>query len=136
MMTTAKNIRPEEKLLSAIVALAIEDVCLAPVKSENRKNLTLSYHAYTAYRFLFEHGDLYLELLNIDPPTFRKRLLRQLLDSRTNRPFDTTDKENFTISRRKRFFRANHKLYHRVETQEIFKELEETDDDVQNSTVC
>ena len=57
------------RLISAVVALAITDACKGASKE------TLPTNTVSALSFLFEHSDSYLELLNIDPQQFRKRLL-------------------------------------------------------------
>ena len=109
-MNQAKSIRPEEQLISAVIALAIEDACLPPIRKPS-KQYAMNQHAYTAFRFLFEHGDYYLQLVNIDPKSFRERLVKQLTDLTHNRPFDISSRPNIIAERRKRMVRVNQKLY-------------------------
>ena len=66
-----------QKLLSAVVALAIEDAQLEPIKigrvKGEREPRDISI---TAIRFLFtDDSDGYLAALDIDPDQFRKRLM-------------------------------------------------------------
>ena len=123
-MKSASNIRPEEQLLSAVVAMAIDDVCLPPTR-DRQDGVMMNNHAYTAYRFLFEHGDVYLDLLNIDPQSFRQKLVAQLLDLSTNRPFDVSNRPSEIIGRKKRMFKLNQKLYQQRNFRSIdLEELE------------
>jgi hypothetical protein len=122
-MRSASNIRPEEQLLSAVISMAIDDVCLPPTR-DKKDNVAMSHNAYTAYRFLFEHGDVYLELLNINPSNFRKKLFAQLSDLNTNRPFETSNRPNDLIGRKKRMFKMNCKLYQ----QKNFREVDDSED--------
>lgn len=97
---------PEEKLLSAVIVQAIEDVCLRPTEDGR-----MDPDARTAYNFLFKDNNIYLELLDIDINEFRNRLLSQLLSTSTNRPFDVSNRENPVVNSKKRIFRLNHALY-------------------------
>jgi len=108
---------PEERLLSAVIAQAIEDVCLRPIKApkESKRSFLMDPDARTAYKFLFTGNNLYLELLNIDQEEFRKRLFSQLNDSSNNRPFDVSTRPNPVVDSRKRCFRTNHSLYEQHE---------------------
>jgi hypothetical protein len=131
------DIKPEEKLLSAVVALAVDDVCLRPIKIETKggkKIVVMCHNAYTAYRFLFFDGDGYYAALNMDPVETKKRLMSQLTDLSTTRPFSTTKRTVDIIGRRKRMFKINHKLYIQGRIRGNFKEevnskKEEGDDD-------
>jgi len=118
---------PEEKLLSAVIAQAIEDVCLRPIKAPKESKRAYNMHpdARTAYKFLFTGNNLYLELLNIDQDEFRKRLFSQLNDSSNNRPFDVSTRPNPLADSRKRCFRTNHKLYEQYEKHQPMP-MEET----------
>jgi hypothetical protein len=119
------DIKPEEKLLSAVVALAIDDACLPPIKVvvKGGKKVTVMCHtAYTAYRFLFFDGDGYYAALNMDPVETKKRLMSQLTDLSTTRPFSTTKRTMDIIGRRKRMFKINHKLYIAGQIRGNFKE--------------
>lgn len=66
-----------QKLLSAVVALAIEDAQLTPIRiGRARLQKEPRDIAITAVRFLFtDDSDGYLVALNIDPKQFRKRLM-------------------------------------------------------------
>jgi hypothetical protein len=128
-MELKKYARPEEQLLSAVIVLAIEDACLPPIKKQPKKYV-MHQHAYTAYRFLFEHSGAYLELINIDPKSFREKLVGQMNDRTHNRPFDITDRLNLIAERKKRMFRMNQKLYAKGSVTEIPTEEDEDYDHV------
>ena len=124
------NTQPEERLLSAVITLAIHDACLPPVKitivknAKKKKVLVLCHNAQTAYTFLFTGGaDGYYAALNMDPVETKKRLIEQLCNFTHNRPFDTTTKNNELLSRKKRMFKLNHRLYHAGHLRGNFKEL-------------
>jgi hypothetical protein len=105
---------PEEKLLSAVIVQALEDVCIPPVNISpkgEKKKFILHPDAYSAYTFLFGHGEVYLDLLNIDPQEFKKRIFLQFNDRSTNMPFNVSKRPNALINHRKRTFRQNHKIY-------------------------
>jgi hypothetical protein len=117
--------RPEEKLLSAVIALAIDDACLPPIEivgKGKKKIIVMSHNAYTAYKFLFVDGDGYYAALNMDPIEFKKRLMSQMTDLETNRPFDNVRRTTDVIGRRKRLFKLNHSLYVRGQIRGNFKE--------------
>jgi hypothetical protein len=126
-MNQIKSSRPEEQLISAVIALAIEDACLSPIRKPS-KQYAMNQHAYTAFRFLFEHSDHYLQLVNIDPKSFRERLVNQLTDYTHNRPFDISNRPNMIAERRKRMFKINQKLYAKGIVIEMPSEEEEDDD--------
>jgi hypothetical protein len=138
-METEFSTRPEERLLSAVIALAIEDACTPPIKIAVRggkKVIVMSHLAYTAYRFLFYDGDGYYAALNMDPVETKKRLMSQLTDLSTVRPFSTSRRDVNAIGKRKRMFKTNHKLYVQGRIRGNFKEAlnappeGEDDDDV------
>jgi hypothetical protein len=133
-MDISKTTRPEEKLLSSVIALAIEDVCLQPIqitiietigiKKRKKKVLVLCSLAESAYKFLFCNGaDGYCAALDIDPNEFKIRLLMQLKDASTNRPFDLSNRSIEMISRKKRNFRINDDLFQRGNLRGNFTEF-------------
>ena len=124
------NTQPEERLLSAVVTLAIHDACLPPikitivVKEKKKKVRVLCHNAHSAYTFLFNGGaDGYYAALNMDSVETKKRLIQQLCDFMNNKPFDMTNKHNELINRKKRLFKLNHRLYHDGYLRGNFKEL-------------
>ena len=119
---------PETRLMSAVIHLAVLDVCLPPIRIEvekqKKKVLVMSYFAQNAYEFLFaDHGDGYYMALDMDPTETKKRLVSLLLDLSHNRPFDVTSKNLELISRKKRMFRINSKLYYTKQLRGNFKEV-------------
>lgn len=133
-MDISKTTKPEERLLSAVIAMAIEDVCLPPIqittietvglKKRKKKLLVPCSLAESAYKFLFGGGaDGYCAALDIDHKEFKIRLLMQLKDSSVNRPFDTSNRSQEVISRKKRFFRLNQDLFERNQVRGNFTEF-------------
>lgn len=129
IMTQATN-PPEVRLLSAVVALALRDLTKRPVPLRGYKRRDPQYRlaneALSACRFLFtRHSDGYLEMLNIDPGSFRKKLLG-LMENRQERKigeFEPMDR---------RVMRHNHKLWQElfaVYGDAAFIPLPESDDD-------
>jgi hypothetical protein len=117
--------RAEEKLLSAVIALAIQDVCLPPVQMTvkgNKKAVVMSHNAYTAYKFLFFDADGYYAALDMDPKQFKQRLERQLRDMTTGRPFEISNRNRDLIGKRKRMFKLNESLYFRRKAREYLQE--------------
>ena len=120
------DIRPEEKLLSAVIAFAVEEICLRPIKAktdENKKTVLMRHDAKTAYEFLFKGGcDGYCAALNMDPTEFKRRLVYQITDLHTTKPFDVSRRDKNQIGRFKRMFKLNHKLYHEGRIEQVKEE--------------
>lgn len=73
------QVRAHQKLLSAVVALAIRDAQRHPMYARNNKISTPDQLALSALYFLFtDSSDGYLTLLDIDPNQFRERLICQM----------------------------------------------------------
>lgn len=124
----------EQRLLSSVIALAVDDVCLKPIKitivethgEKKRKKqiMVLCALAESAYKFLFCNGaDGYYAISDMDPKETRIRLMNQLRDAKTNRPFDVSNKPSELISRKKRLFRLNHDLFERGHLRGNFTEF-------------
>lgn len=97
------------KLVWAVIELAILDACIRPSHGVGR----LPEHVRSAFDFLEGDGlDRYCELLDVDGPEFRARLIGMM-----GRPFVVGDV--FDDSQR-RAFRANHRQWMR-ETMEVFE---------------
>lgn len=127
------DIRPEEKLLSAVIAFAVEEICLRPIRVEtppelhkyfkNKKIVLMRHDAKTAYEFLFKGGcDGYCAALNMDPTEFKRRLVYQITDLHTTKPFDVSRRNKDQIGRFKRMFKLNHKLYHEGRIEQVKEE--------------
>lgn len=127
-MTQAVN-PPEVRLLSAVVALALRDLAKRPVLMGRHKTRTPKYRladeALSACRFLFtRHSDGYLEMLNIDPGSFRNNLI-ELIENRQERKigeFEPMDR---------RVMRHNRQLWEElfaVYGDAVFIPLPESDD--------
>jgi hypothetical protein len=108
MKSTESAERGEQKLLAAVVALAVRDSCLAPIKSSERKCYVMQANAYTAFRFLFDEEssglDAYADWLDFDKVQFRKQLL-DLMYRKDQQPINGFD------STHRRSFRSNHLLW-------------------------
>lgn len=73
---TPKGSSPEVKLWSAVVALAIKDICEKPSKKK-----PVSLDAISGFRFLLtKDSDWVLEALDIDPVAFRERIHHLMWD--------------------------------------------------------
>lgn len=92
---------PEQRLLAAVVAVAVRDCCMPPV---GRHNLRLQPQAASAFDFVFtDLGDPFLELIDINSGHFRRKLEEVMNDtSNTDKPFKSIQR---------RAFRINHKLW-------------------------
>lgn len=90
---------PEERLLAAVVGLAVKDATLPPVKLEKR-GIKLCSEAASALDFLFTPScEGYLDYLEIDTGSFRKRLLKVMADtSKSDMPFKEIARRNFRIN--------------------------------------
>jgi len=112
------------RLLSAVVALAVQDAQLAPRKIGRIRIPT--DEAISAIYFLFQHSDSYLNLLDIDPEQFRDRLLKLM--------FEMNKKVVQFESSKRRNFRYNYQWMRRKEniadlTKAYETELEKMDED-------
>ena len=92
---------PEQRLLAAVVAVAVRDCCMPPV---GRHNLRLQPQAASAFDFVFtDLGDPFLELIDINSGHFRRKLEEVMNDtSNTDKPFKQIQR---------RAFRINYKLW-------------------------
>ena len=113
-------------LLSAVVALAVQDAQLPPRKIG--KVRIPKDEAISAIYFLFQHSDSYLNLLDMDPEQFRDRLLKLM--------FDMNKKVVQFESSKRRNFRYNYQWMRRKEniadlTKAYEAELEKMDEDEQ-----
>jgi hypothetical protein len=114
------------RLLSAVVALAVQDAQLKP-RRMGRLRIP-SDEAISAIYFLFQHSDNYLNLLDIDPQQFRERLLKLM--------FDMNKKVSQFEPIKRRNFRYNYEWMRRKEnildlTKAYEAELEKLDEDEQ-----
>ena len=95
------------RLLSAVVALAVQDAQAKPNKTFSKRRLVPKDTAMSAIDFLFRTSDGYLGLLDIDPKQFRKRLLDLMFDmNKKVRHFEPIGRRNF---------RYNYQWMHRQE---------------------
>ena len=93
---------PEQRLLAAVVSLAMRDTTAEPVKVG--KHLEVNNDAASALDFLFtDASDAFLDLLDFNPQTFRKKLLEVMND--------TSPKDIPFKSQQRRAFRINYKLW-------------------------
>ena len=87
-------------LLCAVVHMALTDAFKKPLKIGD--SLRLDDHAKTALDFLFVHGDPFLEIIDMEPTTFRTSLLNKMFsDERSAHYADF----------KKRIFRTNYRLW-------------------------
>ena len=81
-------------LIAAVIVTAIKDAC------DSRENGSLE-----AINFLFNHADGYLELMDIDPGSFKSHLVEQMKQSGQFLSVNEGDK---------RYFRRNYDFFCRV----------------------
>jgi hypothetical protein len=94
---------PEQRLLSAVVSLAVKDCCDRPIKIDNK--IRLSFNAASAFDFIFtESCEGYLEMLDIDPTHFRSALLKLMAN---DGPKEIASFDSMA----RRTFRQNHALW-------------------------
>lgn len=93
---------PEQRLLSAVVAVAIRDAMQPPFKPLNSSQFRMRPDALTAFDFLMtDDCDAYLEWLDINHIQFRKRLFKMMDDMSTNAvPFSPDQRRAFRINRK------------------------------------
>ena len=103
------QVRAHQKLLSAVVGLAVRDAQLRPIKPENSLRRVPTDLALSALDFLFtDSSDGYLVLLDMNPDQFRKRLVDQMFKIEKKEK----DKEDSAYKAR-RNFRYNYLWYYK-----------------------
>ena len=100
----------EKRLLAAVVALAVKDMCLAPIvkkKGNTRKVDRPRADAITAYGFLFDKSrsglEEYASWLDFDAERFRTRLIESCFSDIVSKELKLDDKDRMN-------FRRNYKL--------------------------
>jgi len=114
------------RILAAVVGLAIQDAQMKPRAIYTKKKLIPTDEAISGIDFLFRTSDTYLNLLDIDPEQFRKRLLGLMFDmNRKIKQFEPIGRRNF---------RYNYQWMHRQEnvldlTKTYQEDLEKMEDE-------
>lgn len=92
---------PEQKLLAAVVAVALRDSTQPPFTPANSTHLRMTEDAHSAMDFLLtDDCNGYLEWLDINTEQFRKRLLAMMEDkSARNSPFTPMQRRAFRMNR-------------------------------------
>lgn len=94
---------PEQNLISAVIAMAVRDSVLPPIK--DGKHLRLTWDAMTAHDFLWtESLDSYLHWLDVDANYFRTNLIKTMDN-------DKEEKIGILKPLDRRAFRINKKLW-------------------------
>jgi hypothetical protein len=84
------------RILAAVVGLAIQDAQMKPRAVYTNKKLIPTDEAISGIDFLFRTSDTYLNLLDIDPGHFRKKLLNLMFDmNRKIKQFEPIGRRNF-----------------------------------------
>jgi hypothetical protein len=84
------------RILAAVVGLAIQDAQMKPRAVYTNKKLIPTDEAISGIDFLFRTSDTYLNLLDIDPGHFRKKLLDLMFDmNRKIKQFEPIGRRNF-----------------------------------------
>lgn len=137
MQDSGQQSRSCERLLAAVVACALRDLAAPGFGRTYRSAVSqagkpsvlmqagISPHAFTAARFLFDTSvtgvDAYLEWLDIDPDTWRKKL-REVIDN------DTPLRVGGFEPEQRRNMRVNLKIYNRL-SYLTDKEIDDHDDE-------
>lgn len=112
-----------QKLLAAVVAVAVNDTCVEPFRATSKdKTLFIRKDTVTAFRFLFSKEvsglDSYALWLDFNPDNFR----RKLLDAMWDESVDTVAGKD---SQQRRNFRYNYKLWRKLPHTELTEEDED-----------
>jgi hypothetical protein len=105
------------RILSAVIALAVTDAAVKPLKTDDSTKNRITDRAFDAIEFLFADTavcDLYLDQLDIDPTAFRLRLLEYVYTP--TRTLDATKGDLSNAQRRN--LRLNYQLYGAMDEQE------------------
>lgn len=107
------QMRACQKLLSAVVALAVKDCQRMPIKPYNKKVREPHPIAITALDFLFTDScEGYLTLLDIDPQHFRKKLIDQMYKDDPEDQEDEKDENAKKENAKKKNFRFNYEWFY------------------------
>ena len=92
-----QQLRAHQKLLWAVVTLAVQDACKSPLCMGNDFSPTVPQpDAQSAIRFLMtEHSDGYFMWLNVDGAQFRKRLVEFMYKKEKTPMFRDIERRNF-----------------------------------------
>ena len=115
---------PEQRLLAAVVAVAVRDSMAAPYRPVDSREYRMRTEAITAFNFLMtDDCEGYLQWLDIDAGHFRQKLLDQM-DDRTPKSIPFSPEQ-------RRAFRVNHSMWLKLlSTRGISRvEAEEEDDE-------
>lgn len=85
-----------KQLIAAVVGLAVQDCCLGPIKT--KYGYKIKTDAMSALRFIFDHGDGYFNLLDIDRKMFCKKLMKKMYSKEPDNDFQDYQKRNFRMN--------------------------------------
>ena len=112
-----------QKLLAAVVAVAVNDTCVEPFKTTaSDKTRLMRVDTITAFRFLFSNDvsglDAYALWLDFNPDNFRRKLLEIMFNDSPN---VIAGKDPHL----RRNFRYNYNLWRKLPRMEITEEEED-----------
>lgn len=105
--------RPYKMLISAVVAKAVQDTFLPPIKTD--KGMHIALHAMTALDFLYgDNLKYWLQFLDIDDTNFVANMERQMFN--TSKPTKKIGKNNTheIDDSKRRMFKTNYKLWKKL----------------------
>ena len=136
-----ENATAEKRLLAAVVALAVKDMCLAPIvkkKGNRRKVDRPRADAITAYGFLFDRSrsglDEYASWLDFDADRFRENLINACFSDIVSKELKLDDKDRMNFRRNYKLLKAmapeRRAVLEHSDDTEIDHDQEETNDGI------
>jgi len=83
-----EQLQKQLHLIAAVIAKAIEDICLTPSSEELRYRCNLNYHAVDALNFFYGEKSMfrtYAVMVGIDPEIFVEAMERREYEHHTNK---------------------------------------------------
>lgn len=93
LMLNAEQARRGKRLFWTVIEQSVSDACAKPIVSTRRDTRPMA-KAITAMRFLTTNIDKYLDWLDVDAGSFRKRLFQAMYAEHTDK-FSESDKRAF-----------------------------------------
>ena len=111
------DVRAYQQLINAVIARAMLDCFRLP------SNNQIDSVTFSAFEFLFgKDVDPWLELIDIDPTTFKNRMKNSMWDIKISPSSTITEAQ-------KRSFRQNYKLWSKKRNEFLLLDIELPDDD-------
>lgn len=109
------EVRPYKMLISAVVAKAVQDTFLPPIKTN--KGLRITLHAKTALDFLYgDNLKYWLQYLDIDDANFVSNMERQMFNTATPERKVGKNNTHEIDDNKRRLFKTNYQLWQKLKT--------------------